>query len=163
MDENPAPEGALLDRLLRFIEYRPRTVFETRERMRRWGYGRSDSDDAVVYLESRGLLDDPGFACQYLEEMLRKGYGERRIREKLLSKRLDRHLVDEVLEYYPRESDIERAIAAGEARAKRFEVADQKTARRRMREYLLRRGYPPGVARDAAVQLIEVDSDFVPE
>lgn len=164
------PEGAaaldraLLERLLRFIEYRPRTKAETRERLRRWGYDRETTDEALRHLESVGLLDDSVFAGMYMDEMIAKGFGERRIREKLAGKRLDRRLIDEVLGRYPREDDVERAIRAGAGRLKLVDCSDPQAAAGRLLGYLLRKGYPPGVAREASKLLLaRVDSDFGPE
>lgn len=149
----------LLDRLFRFVEYRPRTAFETRERMRRWGYGASDIDGALKYLSSAGLVDDGAFARLFVEEMLRKGYGERYIREKLLTRRVGKEAVEEALSLYPSESEFERAMLAGRARARRARHPDGCTDRRRLYGYLVRRGFAQGAASEVSRLLSEVDSN----
>lgn len=157
------PDRALLERLLRFLDYGPRTKAEVRGRLRRWEYSREIAEDAVAYLESAGLVDDSGFARLYMEQMIAKGFGERRVREKLLQKGLDRNLVDVTLEDYPGESDLERALGVGEARMRGFDRGDSRAASRRIHGFLLRRGYPHDVAREAARRLSRVDSHDRPE
>ena len=161
--EPPVPDRKLLEKLLRFIQVRPRTCGETRERARRWGYGGDEAEQAVVYLESRGLIDDEAFARQFLEELIRKGYGERRIREKLFAKRLGREAIDAAMDEYPYELEAERALEAAGSAAGKMNRDDPRAFERKMYSLLLRKGFASSAARQACRHLGDIDSEIGPE
>ncbi len=153
------PDGEALDRALRFIEYRPRSRGETRDRLRRWGYPPASCQAVVEYLERCGLLDDREFGRVFLGEMLRKNFGYYRIRSELLKKRLERRTVDEILEDYPSGDEMDRALAAAHPMARRIQRRADSNAVDRITASLMRRGYPRSVARRAASIACDVDTE----
>ena len=85
-----------------------------------------------------GELDDDRFARRYAEDKRElSGWGSDRIRAALLSKDLDRSLVDAVLDDGPSQ-ELERAVEPLERRAGSLDADPE---RARALAYLARRGY----------------------
>jgi regulatory protein len=164
-DDPPPPDQDLMKKLLRFIELKPRSSGETLDRIMRWGYGRRAGGDAVRYLESTGLLDDEEFARSFVDEMVRKGFGQRRVRQKLMQKRLDRRTLEAAMALYPFEAETERALVAGAPLVERMRIGDTEpiALERKITGFLMRRGFDPSAAREACRTLLDVDSDIRPE
>jgi len=155
---NPDEDFSLaVERAVRFIEYRPRSTGETRSRLRRWGYAPATCERVAAYLVEAGILDDHDFARLFMDELLRKGLGRYRVRSELIKKKLDRELVDEVMERYPLEEELERAKGVAEKRFVRTSEPDA-TSSRKVTEYLMRRGYSREVAAAACRLLTQVDT-----
>lgn len=152
-----------LERAVRFIEYRPRSGGETRNRLRRWGYSITESDEVVVHLEACGLLDDSEFARMFVGEMLLKGFGYQRVRGELFKKRLDRQVVEEVLEAYPSADELNRALGLAKRVAARLGGCSTPENKRKMLGYLTRRGYSRAVATEACRLAADVDTNMGPE
>lgn len=148
-----------LARALRFIEYRPRSSGELMRRLERWGYSEEESRRLVDHLAERGILDDRQFAGQFADELMAKGFGRRRVRVELARKRLGRELIDEVLARYPNSEEPDRAFAVAEARLARMEQRGPDT-RKKLVDYLLRRGFSPGEAQSACRRLCDVDTEI---
>ncbi|HEY5531797.1 MAG TPA: regulatory protein RecX [Candidatus Anoxymicrobiaceae bacterium] len=160
---NQDTAGIALEKALRFIEYRPRSSREVEERLRRWGYAPSIRGSVVSHLESCGILDDREFARVFMGEMLRKGYGQQRIFNSLLAKRIDRELVDTVMLDYPHDDELERATKLAGAYASRFSGVESAAAIKKIVGYLTRRGYANGIAFEAARMTRSVDTQISPE
>ena len=151
-----AREG--LERALKFIDYRPRSSGETTDRLRRCGYSGATIRVVIKYLEACGLLDDREFARVYLGEMLRKGYGYHRVRDELLKKRLNRELVDDMMEDYPIDEEIDRAVKIASRLSKRIVADDPSKLSRKMVGYMMRKGYSRQIAVEAYRLTHDVDT-----
>jgi regulatory protein len=152
-----------LERAIRFIEYRPRSCGETRDRLRRWDYTVAESDEVVAHLEACGLLDDGEFARMFVSEMIRKGFGYQRVRAELFKKRLGREAVDHALEGYPSADELDRALDLAERLALRLGDCSTPTNRRKMMGYLTRKGYSRSIAAEACSRAGDVDTNLGPE
>lgn len=156
--DNP-PDREALDRALRFIDYRPRSGGETFDRLRKWGYPPSVCRGVVEFLERCGVIDDRQFGRVFLGEMLRKNLGFNRIRFELARKKLDTGMVDEILEEYPFEGELDRAVGAAAPLARRAAGRNETQAARGVMASLVRRGYSRAVARRAAELALDVDTE----
>jgi len=152
------PDTRALERALRFIEYRPRSAEEIRERLRRWGYDADIANQVILFLEAAGIVDDSEFARLFMNELLRKELGYYRIRSELQKKRLNRDLVEEQMASYPIEKETERACAVAERRLERVSGEDSLAAQKKISKYLVRRGYSSHVARAAIRLAARVDT-----
>jgi regulatory protein len=154
----PELDPEALERALRFIEYRPRSTGETRSRLRRYGYDAQTATQITDHLVSVGILEDRAFANLYMDELIRKGMGCRRVRQELFKKMLDRDVVDEVMESYPLDLETERASEAAGRLLSRISGDDPSGARRKLSAYLMRRGYSRAVAEAVCRQTVRVDT-----
>jgi regulatory protein len=121
---------------------------EIRRRLRSAGFEAEEIEQALVDLESVGLIEDDRFAREVVRDQAgRRLAGNRSIRANLLQKGVAPDVVDEALEEAGEEA--ERAAELARQRALRLTGLAPEAAYRRLNGLLLRRGYAPGVAREA--------------
>jgi regulatory protein len=137
------------DRALGLLAVRWRSRQELERRLAQAGFQASEIEEALQDLESTGLIDDARFA----RELVRSHgsgrlSGDRALRMALTQKGVTNELQEEAIAEAGDESERARELAA--KRAARLASLPPETAYRRLHDLLLRRGYPPGLARDAA-------------
>jgi len=141
---------------LDFLGYRARSIWEVRDRLTRRGHAGEIVEEVIGELSREGLLDDEDFALRWARDRMRtKPIGERLLRRELRLKRVDDEIIDRVATATYRDLSTEQL--AGEllrSREGRYRRLDAKTARRRMAEFLLRRGFDRSAAWEAVDQAL---------
>ncbi|MBI3635289.1 MAG: RecX family transcriptional regulator [Candidatus Rokubacteria bacterium] len=106
----------------------------------------ADVAEAVVAdMVTRGYVDDAAFARHWVETRTPRGYGPARLRAELRARGIAAALVERALGDTTREADLERARALARRRLPSLKRAAPERAARRLRDYLLRRGYAVGI------------------
>lgn len=129
---------------LRFLEARPRSVAEVRERLRRKELAPEVIEAAIGRLSELGLIDDSAFARFWVENRLvcrPRGVGA--LRDELRRKGVDRAVVDTILDDDALAGDEDaRALALARGALRKYAGAPDRAAfARRMGGYLQRRGF----------------------
>jgi len=138
------------DAALVLLSYRPRSVAELRNRLRRRGFEASLVEDSLERLQQQGLLDDAGFAQFWVDNrQTHRPRGGRLLYAELRSKGIDREIIDDVLPKAEEEDDA--AYRVGRRRLNSLKGLEWREFRRRMGDYLVRRGFGYETA-DAAVR-----------
>lgn len=137
------------ERALRLLSVRSRSRAELRQRLLRADYEPEEVDTALADLEAVGLIDDEAFAREVAEHQRRKGMGRRAGLMALRVKGVDRELAEAVAGEVNPEDEAERAVEVVAKRLPRLQGLDPETRRRRLVDFLLRRGYDPETARAA--------------
>jgi len=141
---------------LDFLGYRIRSIWEVRERLARRGHDGEIIEGVIDQLGQAGLLDDEDFARRWAtDRMNTKPLGEHLLRRELRLKHVPDEIIDRVVTATFRDLSPE-LLAADLLRARegRYRRLDEKTARRRMADYLLRRGFDRPVVREAVEQVL---------
>lgn len=153
-----ADESRLLDAALTFLESRPRSRAEVRRRLLR-PHPRSQPaaqeivDRVLDRLAAMRLLDDRAFAEYWVDQRERfNPRGAFALSQELRQRGIDAATVETLTEP---ERDAERALAAARIGARRLRGSDYQIFRTRLGQYLLRRGFSYGVAREAIRTLWE--------
>lgn len=149
-----------MNKALRYVQYKPRSSGELSERMKKWGYSHERIEHVIDYLEDMDYLNDRKFAELYVDEMLGKGFGYRKVRQKLFEKKLSREIIEEVLDDYPHDREPHRAVEAAKLKVNRMISCDSDMMFGKVRDFLLRRGYSREIAEEASARVIDIDSDF---
>ncbi len=148
----------VMDAAAAFLSVRPRSVSETRRRLRHLGYRHELVDEVVGRLEEMGYLDDAGFARAWLESRDRaRPRGAAALRRELGLKGVGREVIDAALED---RSDAAEAAGADADAAGAGRLLDRKRAalerepdarKRRQKAYALlaRHGFDPDAIRTA--------------
>lgn len=186
--EDPA---VVLEAAAAFLAVRPRSVDETRRRLRHLGYPAAPIEVVIDRLQAYGYLDDEAFARAWVESRDRaRPRGEMALRRELTLKGIDRELIaavlagrDEGVTEPARVGDgieasrpmltVDESRSADEAAARRL-MARRASAlarepdprRRRQKAYavLARNGFSPDVcARLSAEAVAEADGDGASE
>jgi regulatory protein len=154
-------EQKAYDRALRFLAYRPRSEAEVRDRLERSGADQAVIEAVIERLKERGYLDDAEFARFWVEG--RQRFSPRSayaLRQELRRKGLDDVAVATAV------SNLDAAASAYEAarpRALRLSSlagGDPKLFRRKIGDFLLRRGFDYDVVREVVGRLLsELSAD----
>lgn len=131
--------GRCLDAATRLLGYRARSEAELRERLRRRDFAGDSIDAVITRLKSRGLIDDAAFARSWRED--RDAFKPRsgwltgvELRKKGVPEDVIATVVSEA-------DDGEAAYRAARTRAARLPVTDAEAFRRRLGDFLRRRGF----------------------
>jgi regulatory protein len=139
-------EGAY-DRALNYLSYRPRSRAEIVTYLEGRDVPGGQIEEVVERLERAGLLDDDAFARYWVENRERfRPRGLHALRYELRRKGVS----DEVIERALVSIDVSAsAYRAAEAKARQLQHLDPVTFRRKLLDYLARRGFEYEVAQDA--------------
>jgi regulatory protein len=120
---------------------------ELTSRLKRRGAPDEIARAVVAELASRGYVDDASFARFWAESRARgRRVGSRRLRQELLQKGIPRDLAAAaVAAAFEEAPEAERCLEAGRRRLPALLRAGPPRAAPRLRDYLVRRGYPLAV------------------
>jgi regulatory protein len=157
------PMGSAKDRALILLGVRWRSRDELRRRLLAAGYEIEEVQTALDDLEGVGLIDDDRFARELVRDRaVRAGAGDRAIRATLRQRGVAGPLAEEALSQAGDERG--RALDLARRRASRLRGLPAEAALRRLHGLLVRRGYPPGLAMDAArAAMAEIAEDALPD
>ena len=118
---------------------------ELTSRLRRRGAPDELARAVVAELASRGYVDDASFARFWAESRARgRRVGSRRLRQELLQKGIPRDVAAAaVAAAFEEAPEALRCLEAGRRRLPAHQRAGRERAAPRLRDYLVRRGYPP--------------------
>jgi regulatory protein len=146
------------ERALGLLAVRPRARRELERRLLSAGFEASEVADVLTRLERVGLVDDEAFARQMADHQFgTRRAGSRAVTRGLLAKGIAPELAARVAEQ-GRCDEEARALELARSRALRLGGVEQFKAFGRLSSFLMRRGYPPEVARSAARTALEVDA-----
>lgn len=142
---------------LTFLTYRQRSEREVRDRLRQKGYTPAAIEHALARVYGWGYLDDKGFAETWVRNRAEHSpRGRRALEAELRQKGIARDVADAVLEA----TDLDESAAAREVALKRLpslRTLDSETRKRRLGQYLARRGYGWDVVGPLLRELISDD------
>jgi regulatory protein len=131
-----------LNAALRYLAYRPRSEAELGERLARRGFDSETVAATLARLKEQGLVDDLAFAQFWKEN--RQSFSPRSqwlVRRELKAKGVAEELIARVADVDDEDSAYQAAIA----KAHRLPISDYQGFRRRLGEYLKRRGFGYGL------------------
>ncbi len=140
----------------RMFSYRPRSREEVRDRLLRKRFSEQAAEWAIEKLESSGHLNDRSFVRMWIRDRMElKRYGRHRIRGELLSKGIGAETINVELDsIYPADKEARTASELVEARLQRYLGLDKTVVRRRLGQFLLRRGYSAATAQTVIRELM---------
>ncbi len=134
----------------RFIAFRPRSVSEVRQRLRRAGIDGGIVESALESLIADGLLDDKRFADAWVEN--RAAFSPRSprlLQMELRRKGVDRETVDESMEQASGSDETALAVETGRRRLHKYRQTDRREFDRALGSFLARRGFSADATRGA--------------
>lgn len=131
------------DRALRFLSYRDRSEKEIRTKLQQVGYEASIIDWVIGELKRLKFLDDQRFAQSYAQtQMITRPVGEFFLRRELKQKGLEEPLIEQAIHQVYQEKDQSAvALELAAQRKKRYANLDEIKAKKRVSDFLLRRGF----------------------
>ena len=132
---------------LRFLKIRPRSVAELREKLRLKGFSQEEIAVVIHGLIASGLLDDRAFTKSWINYRLARPFGFRRIIQELKLKGIDQEIIDQSMgEIEGAYSPEQIALELAQRRWQRLPAIDPVRKKRRVLDFLLRRGFEAGIA-----------------
>jgi regulatory protein len=132
-----------LNAAIHYLGYRPRSEFEIKVRLRRRGFDDNTIESVIAKLREQGLVDDAVFARFWQEN--RDSFSPRsqwltklELRQKGVTDDIIAQVIDAI-------DDEDSAYRAALSKAQRLSQVDYQSFRRRLGEYLKRRGFGYGV------------------
>lgn len=143
------------------LSRKPWSRRELAARLRRRGASTGVAEDVVAELEARGYIDDQAFARQWADgRASRRHLGSLRLREELRRKGIPRDVAEAaVRQAFAESGEEERALEAARRRLPALRRRNPGRAAPKLRDYLLRRGYPGDVVRRVLRHLLGVESE----
>jgi regulatory protein len=134
---------------------------ELASRLRRRGAPDEVARDVVAELAGRGYLDDEAFAQWWAEARARgRRAGSLKLARELWAKGISRELAAAAIAAaFDAVPEATRAIEAGRRRLPALLRSRPERAPSRLRDHLLRRGYPPAVVAAALRELLGVPTE----
>lgn len=131
--------GQAQEAALNFLSYRPRSEAEVRRRLRRGGFGEDLVAGVVAKLRQQGLLDDGAFAAFWAENRTTfSPRGARLVKQELRAKGVDAETAQGATAAIDEE---EGAYRAATRKARTLAGTDWPTFRRKLGDFLVRRGF----------------------
>jgi regulatory protein len=148
--KRPSKRKDIHERALGLLAVRQRSRRELECRLVQAGFEPDAVEVELGRLEQVGLIDDAAFAAAVVESRMgARGESRRAVGIKLQQAGVDRDVAQAALDEAP-EGEQDRADRLAQARATRVSGLDPAAGFARVSGFLMRRGYPPGVARQAA-------------
>jgi regulatory protein len=150
-------------RLVHYLSTRRKTTREAQLYLERAGFSPTAVEHAVSAARTLGLLDDSAFAAAYVrtqQKVARKG--PRALEHELVSRGVSGTEAEAAIaSQYPAERQRELARAAAARRLPALTKEGRTpAARRKLHDFLLRRGFEPDVCRDVLRELLgETDEE----
>lgn len=143
---------------IRFIEYRPRSVAETRQHLQKKEYPEEVIERVVDRLEAVELLNDAAFARYWVEQ--RETFKPRSkiaLQQELRQKGIERGLIETAVAAV---DELAAATQAAEAKARRWHQLPEQEFTKKLGGFLQRRGFGYEIVREVTEALwAELNSD----
>lgn len=137
-------------RALEVLARRPRTAAELKTALARH-CSEDDAEHAVARMHELGYLDDQAWARSYVSSKRSRQRGTALLRDELKQHGVPGDMAARVLEEH---DDLEAALAAARRRLTALGRLDEQQLRRRLYDFLRRRGFDHGIARVVLEQLV---------
>lgn len=139
------------DWALDLLSYRPRSEAEIRGRLAE-RYDAETAGEVLERLRRSGLVDDLEFARYWVQSRLQHNpRGAMALRQELYQKGVDESAIEEALAEYDEE---DAAMRTAETARRKFQSLPPDLFRRRLTEYLLRRGFPYSIVQTVVQQVL---------
>ncbi|MDR1292374.1 MAG: RecX family transcriptional regulator [Clostridiales Family XIII bacterium] len=137
------PERPAFDMAADFLARRMRAEREVRKFLDGRGIDEGEADEAIDRLKELGYIDDRAYATRYLEILVGRKRGRKRIKDEMRRRGLDAGLVEEILcDGYTEPAERENALRVAEkAMSALPEGVDAREAARKLSSRLVWQGY----------------------
>ncbi len=128
-----------LNAAIRYLGYRPRSEAEVKQRLQQKGFDIDCTEKTIAELKEQGLIDDATFARLWKEN--REAFSPRSRwlnRLELRRKGLNDNIIEQVISEV---DDSDSAYRAALSKARHLSSSDYQLFRRRLGDYLKRRGF----------------------
>ncbi len=131
---------------LRFLKIRPRSIEEFKEKLKGKGFSENEIETVVHDLIASKLLDDRTFTKSWINYRLARPFGFRRIIQELRAKGVDQETIEQAVVEVEGYSPENTALELARRRWQRLPAIDPFKKKKRVLDFLLRRGFDADVS-----------------
>ena len=132
---------------LRFLKIRPQSIVELREKLEGKGFPKEEIGSLINELIASGLLDDRAFTKSWINYRLARPFGFKRIIQELKLKGIDQEIIGQAIAETDESYSPERvALDLAQRRWQRLPGIEDQKKRKRVLDFLLRRGFEADLA-----------------
>ena len=143
-----------------FLNYRPRSVHEVKEKLEELGFGCSVIDEVVNDLLRKRYLDDCEYAENWIASRIRsKPRSQGMLRYELRKKHIPEGIIEEALKSAPENGEI--ALRLGKKYLRRFAYLDEKEFPKKMTGVLARRAFPFSIIKTTLIELKNIRNESI--
>lgn len=149
--ENKDHYQRCLNAAIRFLGYRPRSESEVRQRLQKHGFNGECLEKTIVRLKEQGLLDDIAFARFWKDN--REAFSprsQRLTKMELRRKGIGSDVIEQVIGEIDEKDSAYRAALK---KAPRLATCEYQDFRRRLGDYLGRRGFNYGIIKETTERI----------
>jgi regulatory protein len=145
---------------LRLLAASPKSGKELRKKLEGKGYSTGTIDQAISDLEIQGLLDDSAFAKDLVARLtLGPGAGRHKIAFELKRHGISKRISDKILGALSSEDETGRALEQARLKWAGWSRLDPQKRKKRLYDFLIRKGYDFQIAQDILQKLSKEPSD----
>ncbi|MBI4733610.1 MAG: regulatory protein RecX [Rubrobacteridae bacterium] len=152
-----------IDEQILILSYRDRSSHELSESLKKAGFSSKTVSDTIETLTNLGYLNDFNFSQSWaLSRASSKLYGSRKIRQELYEKGIPEDIINDTLSNASlSETERDRALKLANKKLSSIKNLDNKTAYRRLAQYLFRRGFSSEIVCSVCREVFEtLDTDL---
>lgn len=139
------------------LKFRPRSEKELYQRLKKKKIDEAIIKETLSFLKDKNFIDDNYFAKAWIESRLKKPFGLRRIKEELRFKGIDKEIISRTIEELSvNYSEEEAVLKVAKAKLDKLKGIAPDKAKRRVFDYLLRRGF----SADIIIEVINQQGRF---
>lgn len=145
------------EKAFRYLAGRAHSVKELQVKLSQKGFPDPLIAEVIHEFKEKKFLDDEEFALSFARSrMVKKPMGGRLLRQELWQKGVSKDLIDKAIrDVYSARSEAELARALAEKRLARYEDLETRRKKKRLNDFLLRRGFDWEIAREVAAETVE--------
>jgi regulatory protein len=149
------------DYAFKLLSYRPRSVKEIEDRLKKKDYASKIIFEVVRNLKKLKFLNDKEFARMWVESRIKtRPMGRYRLKQELIQKGIDKDLIEKTLSNYREEEEIELAKELAQRKLKRsYQDLDEITTKRRLYGFLQRRGFSYDTIQEAMKEIRRAENE----
>ncbi|PKM81814.1 MAG: hypothetical protein CVU89_07240 [Firmicutes bacterium HGW-Firmicutes-14] len=154
-NENHSGTREAKDYALRFISYRPRTVWEVKQRLTIRGYKSDIISGVIEFLNEYDFLNDEKFARMWVRNRTNeKPCGRYRIYCELRQKGVAKDIIEKALAGFSQEKEHQMSVSLVEKKCRKTSFDYKK-----LQGFLLRRGFDPEIVKKVLADYIKNHSE----
>jgi regulatory protein len=143
------------DMALEFLSFRRRTEKQVKEKLKKKGFDEKTIKVTIDKLKEFDLINDLEFATAWVKDRLAfKPRGKKLLKQELWKKGIKNDIIEQIIEELCQDED-KSALELLEKIKKRYKDLEPKAAKRRMFNFLLRRGFSYEVTRQVLAQSLK--------
>lgn len=152
MDESQKKQAMII--ALRILAASPKSRMEITRKLKEKGFPPEVIAETLMGLEKSGYLNDKSYAQNLAFKFTQaKPSGSRKLKFELKRHGISEKVREEILSGMTEEDEKTRALETGTARWERFQTLDPEKRRKRVFDFLMRRGFDYNVVREVMNEL----------